>query len=257
MKIPAFVQIVKNADFENVGIVLENLLKKGYKINLNLCEESIDVSLKIVDRMAEMHSKFWGKPLKKQFPELKTTMDPIFRPFMSDFIGDRIEAFKMRWNSILTAEQLALCDTIVRDFANLQERFSSGANVTFIHGDIKSPNLFYDMENGKEPYFIDWQHCGIGKGVQDFIFFIIESFDISQTEIVYSILKPYYYKKLAEYGIHYSAEEYERDLYDAVCYIPFFTSVWFGTVPQEELIDANFPFFFINKMFYLLAIIKI
>jgi hypothetical protein len=60
----------------------------------------------------------------------------------------------------------------------------------------------------------------------------------------------YYYKKLMEYGVvHYSYEEYQSDITDAIGYIPFFTSVWFGTVPNDELIDKNFPYFFINKLF--------
>ena len=66
------------------------------------------------------------------------------------------------------------------------------------------------------------------------------------------------YKKLLEYGItNYSFDEYENDIYDAVCYVPFFTSVWFGTVPQDELIDKNFPYFFINKMLYMLDIVTV
>ena len=31
-------------------------------------------------------------------------------------------------------------------------------------------------------------------------------------------------------------------------YTPFFTSIWFGTFPQDELIDTNFPYFFISKI---------
>jgi len=34
------------------------------------------------------------------------------------------------------------------------------------------------------------------------------------------------------------------------------TSVWFGTTPQDELIDKNFPYFFISKMFYLIEFVK-
>lgn len=257
VKIAKFIKAIKNDQFDTIGIILENLFDKKYKVNINLNKESIDISLKIVDQMTKMHSKFWNKPLKKQFPELKYTTDTIFCPFFSEFINERKEAFKLRWISTLSKNQLIIYDTIIEQFSKIQNNFSNGSHLTLIHGDIKSPNIFYDIENGCEPYFIDWQHCGIGKGVQDLIFFIIESFDISKIKTVYSILKPYYYKKIMEYGIStYSYEEYENDLYDAVCYIPFFTSVWFGTVPQEELIDKNFPYFFIHKMFYLLEIIR-
>ncbi len=256
VKIPAFISLIKNKNFEDCGMILENLIDKGYKINLNLNMENIEVSLKIVNRMARMHSKFWNKNLKQIFPELKKSNDIIFHPFFTYFIEERRESFKMRWTRILNEYQLRKCDEIFDEFTNIQTRFSVGSNLTFIHGDIKSPNIFYDVENDYEPYFIDWQHCAIGKGVQDLIFFIIESYDITNINLVFDLMKNYYYKKLLEYGVkNYSMIEYEKDIYDAICYIPFFTSVWFGTIPQDELIDKNFPFFLIKKMFHLLEII--
>ena len=66
-------------------------------------------------------------------------------------------------------------------------------------------------------------------------------------------IKNYYYRKLIENGIfNYSLVEYEADIRNAACYFPFFVAVWFGTTPQDELIDKNFPFFFITKMFLFL-----
>ena len=138
------------------------------------------------------------------------------------------------------------------NFESIQNNLAIGEHLTLIHGDIKSPNIFYDIENNYEPYFLDWQHCGIGKGVQDLIFFIIESFDIEHLEIMYELLTNYYFIKLKENNIiHYSYEEYQNDLKDAICYVPYFTSVWFGSVEQDELIDKNFPYFFITKLGYL------
>jgi hypothetical protein len=29
----------------------------------------------------------------------------------------------------------------------------------------------------------------------------------------------------------------------------FFVAIWFGTIDDDELIDMNFPFFFIQKLF--------
>jgi hypothetical protein len=75
---------------------------------------------------------------------------------------------------------------------------------------------------------------------------------------IFYLAKHYYYNKLIEYGVkNYSFDEYERDIYDAICYVPFFTSVWFGTTPQDELIDKNFPYFLISKLFYLIEIITL
>ncbi len=256
VSVPKFYNLVSENN-NNMGIVLENLIEKKYKINLNLNLESIDVTLKIIDRMAKMHSKFWNKNLKILFPKLKKTTDDIFYPFFINFINERYDLFKNKWIKNLTTKQEKICDEIYNNFLNIQQSFSTGNNLTFIHGDIKSPNIFYDIKNDHEPYFIDWQHCAIGKGVQDLIFFIIESFEITNIKLIFYLAKYYYYKKILEYGVsNYSFEEYENDIYNAICYIPFFTSIWFGTTPQDELIDKNFPYFFITKMFYLLELIK-
>jgi HAD superfamily hydrolase (TIGR01509 family) len=258
VSVPKFYNLVLDTNNNtNMGIVLENLMDKKYKINLNLNFESIDVTLKIIDRMAKMHSKFWNKHLKIMFPKLKKTNDNIFCPFFIDFINERYELFRNKWFTNLTKKQEKICDEIYNNFSNIQQSFSNGDNLTFIHGDIKSPNIFYDIKNDYEPYFIDWQHCAIGKGVQDLIFFVIESFEITNIKSIFYLAKYYYYRKILEYGIiNYSFEEYENDIYNAICYVPFFTSIWFGTIPQDELIDKNFPYFFIKKMFYLLELIK-
>jgi len=254
INIPKFYNLIVDENNNNIGIVLENLYEKKYKPNLNLNIENIDLTLKIVDKMAKMHSLFWNKNLLTLFPKLKKSNDKIFKPFYNDFIIDKYPLFKNKWFKNLNDNQQKICDKIYNNFNNIQNIFSIGNNLTFIHGDIKSPNIFFDTD---EPYFIDWQHCAIGKGVQDLVFFIIESFDIKNIKHIYNLLKYYYYTKLFEYGVkNYSFKEYELDLYDAVCYIPFFTSIWFGTTPQDELIDKNFPYFFINKMFYLLELIN-
>ena len=256
VKIPIFYNLIISND-KTLGIVLENLFSKNYKNNLNLNQESIDVTLKIVDRMAKMHSSFWNKNLKTIFPNLKACDEPIFHPFFKDFINERYDFFKTKWFKILNHSQIDTCNEIYKNFDKIQQNFSIGNNLTFIHGDIKSPNIFYDTENNFEPYFIDWQHCAIGKGVQDLIFFIIESFDITNMKHIFYLTKEYYYKKIIEYGVvNYSIEEYENDIYDAICYIPFFTSIWFGTTPEDELIDKNFPYFLITKLFYLIEIYK-
>jgi len=256
INIPKFYNLIKDDNNINKGIVLENLLNKNYKINLNLNSESIDITLKIVDKMAKMHSKFWNKDLKNMFPELKKNDDIIFSPFYSEFIKERYELFKVKWFKILNEYQIKKCNDIYLNFDKIQNNFSNTNNLTFIHGDIKSPNIFYDCENNYEPCFIDWQHCAIGKGTQDLAFFIIESFDIINIKSMFNLIKEYYYKKIIEYGINYSFQDYENDLYYSICYIPFFTSIWFGTTPQDELIDKNFPYFFINKLFYLLEYIN-
>ena len=73
-------------------------------------------------------------------------------------------------------------------------------------------------------------------------------------------LLSYYYSKILECGVtNYSLEEYENDFKNAVCYFPFFVAIWFGTLDEDDLIDKNFPYFFINfyhlSMFFKLDLI--
>jgi thiamine kinase-like enzyme len=170
---------------------------------------------------------------------------------MKEYIAIHINDFIKKWSFLLkNNEQIK---NIYNDFENIQNRLSKN-NLTFVHGDLKSPNIFYNTTQNNDPCFIDWQHCCIGKGVQDLIFFIIESYDINTIKRIYPLFKSYYYNKIIEYNIKYTYEEYNQDIYDAICYIPFFTSIWFGTVSNDELIDKNFPYFFISKFILLLNI---
>jgi HAD superfamily hydrolase (TIGR01509 family) len=248
LKLPKYISVIKDDLGNKRGIVLENLAsKEDFALNLNLNSESIDVSLKIIDAMARLHSKFWGKNIPAKYPGLKTNDDPIFRPFLQEFIDGRMDIFKQKWKPTLSDTDMNIYETMKRQFSDIQLRLC-GKNTTLLHGDVKSPNIFYDRRNGDEPYFLDWQHSGIGKGVQDFIFFVIESFDSVHMKLMFPIFKIYYYKKLLEYGVlNYSMEDYTKDLLDATCYIPFLTAVWFGSTPNDELIDKNFPYFFIKK----------
>jgi len=255
IRTPKFYGLIRDDEQNTVGILMENLNNAyigNYKLNENLNRADIDVSLKVISEMAKLHSKFWNKDIKKMFPELKRHNDPFFNPVWSNFIKDNWDCFKDTWTNVLTMEQLARAEQIVNDFSNIQERLSS-SNLTLIHGDVKSPNIFYDLDRDYEPVFLDWQYIAIGKGVQDMIFFLIESFELDNIRLMFPLFKSYYYRKLIENWItNYSFQDYEQDIKDAVCYFPFFVAIWFGTTPQEDLIDINFPFFFIQKLFYFL-----
>jgi HAD superfamily hydrolase (TIGR01509 family) len=254
IRTPKFYGLIRDDDSNIIGILMENLNHCGkYKLNVNLNVADIDISLGVISEMAKLHSKFWNKDIKKMFPDLKRHNDPFFNPVWANFITDKWPYFKDNWRNVLTQEQLDVGEQIVHDFPEIQERLSN-KNLTLIHGDVKSPNIFYDTEHRYEPVFLDWQYIAIGKGVQDMIFFLIESFDLDNIRMNFPLFKSYYYRKLIQNGItNYSFQDYEQDIRDAVCYFPFFVAIWFGTTSQEDLIDINFPYFFIQKLFYFIS----
>jgi HAD superfamily hydrolase (TIGR01509 family) len=251
IKYPPNSIIIKDENFDNIGILMDNLFIENFKINLNLNTEKLEVSLSIIENMARMHAKFWNKNLQQNFKELKKHNDPMFYPKWSNFIQSKWEIFKNKWSHILSNDQIKSAFQIVQKFSEIQNHLSS-TNLTLCHGDIKSANIFYKLigESLYEPYFIDWQYVIMGKGVQDLVFFMIESFDIETINKYKNLFKEYYYVKLIEFGVNsYSMDEYQIDFDYSIKYFPFFVAIWFGTLNEDELIDKNFPFFFIQKLF--------
>lgn len=244
--VPKYLGTIKDSNFISKGILLENIHQDGFYLNLDL-NKSIDVSLKVIEQCAKFHSLFWNKDLSKSFPNLKKHNDPLFNPTWNDFIQEKWPEFSKKWENIIKPTTLHKLESIVERFSSIQEYLSIN-NLTLCHGDVKSGNIFY--KDGYMPYFIDWQYIANGKGVQDIVFFMIESFSIDTIEKYGDIFKQYYYIKLQEYGVHYSIEDYNKDFEYAICYFPFFVAIWFGTTPTDELIDVSFPFVFIQKLLY-------
>lgn len=248
INIPKCYGIVRDSSMKRIGILLEDLRNEDMELNLNLNSEPISTSLSLIANMAKMHSAFWNKNLEVAFPHLRKHNDSIFQPAWNNFLKERIETFTQKWAFILGDKNIELSKQIVSRFTEIQDELSSGA-LTFCHGDIKSPNTFYKGIH-KIPYFIDWQYISNGKGVQDLVFFMIESFSQDKINLLFPIFKQYYYVQLLENGVKdYSFEEYEKDFRNAAYYFPFFVAVWFGTVPTDDLIDLNFPYFYIQRLF--------
>jgi hypothetical protein len=249
IKVPQFYGKVYDSEYRCIGILLEDLRKDNYILNIDLNTAPVEASLSVVDSIARLHAKFWNKNLVSKFSGLRRNNTQRFD--WSKFVKDRASAFKDKWVNTLSMGDMSIVDRIVSQFSDIQHDLSRGDHLTLCHGDVKSPNIFYNTGTGDyEPYFLDWQYIVEGKGVQDLVFFMIESFSVETLELYFPILKNYYYAKLREHGVkNYSYAEYSADLQSAACYFPFFVAMWFGTTPEDDLIDRNFPFFFIQKLF--------
>jgi beta-phosphoglucomutase-like phosphatase (HAD superfamily)/dTDP-glucose pyrophosphorylase len=254
IKSPKYYGIIKDDKLNNVGLLLENLyITKKCVPNLDLNKENISVIFNVIDNIVKMHRKFWDCNFKLAFPELYDINSNIIENnpkffSWSSFIKKNYSNFKKKWNFLLTENNIKYCDDIVVNYDKIQTRIKTGKNLTLIHGDIKSPNIFYENDT-KDPIFLDWQYTTIGKGAQDIVFFILESFNINTISYILPLIKNYYYCKIIEdTRIKYTYQEYLDDWNDSIKYFPFFVAIWFGTVPSDELIDKNFPFFLIQKL---------
>jgi beta-phosphoglucomutase-like phosphatase (HAD superfamily)/thiamine kinase-like enzyme len=236
VRIPEYYGALKDDNWENKGLLLEDV-RMNCSVNRLLDAESIDVSIKVVSELARLHSTFWNK-VPESFP-----LQPMILPVAE--LNDMWQRFETKWESVLGAkgiDKLFECKTEIENNARrLQEK-----SQTLLHGDVKSANLFFESDS--TPGFLDWQFASVGKGVQDLVFMMIESFSMEKMDVCYSLLKDYYFTKLQEYGVtNYSKEEYEADFKAAVAYYPFFVAIWYGSMESEKLLDKNFPFFYLRR----------
>ena len=257
INIPKFYGIIKDENFKSIGILLENINRDNFYLNLNLNTNHINVSLQVIDNLCKIHSKFWKKELDKKFIYIKKNNIISSTSSWIDYISNNIDIFINKWKNILIQSDIDITYKIFNKFRYIENEILSNEPLTLCHGDVKSPNIFYKYINDNEydPYFIDWQYITYGKGVQDLVFFMIESFDVSVINQYNKLFREYYYIRLSQYGItDYKYDDFITDFKASICYFPFFVAIWFGTTSIDELIDKNFPFFYIKKFYNFIKI---
>lgn len=246
IRVPRYLGTVFDPDtYETIGVLLEDMNhRKNVEMKVDLNTKPIETTLRIVDRLAKMHASFFGKG--HMFPSLMKNDDTTLHPFMSNYVRQNWEAFEERWKDLLSESQLECGRGIARMFADIQSFLTHGCKLTLCHGDVKSANMFLVAD---EPYFIDWQYMCMGSGTQDLAFFMIESFEAPLMCNWESMITKHYLLKLNEYGMNMTESEFRDEFTCACCFFPFFVSVWFGVSDEKDLVDVNFPFFFIQRYF--------
>ena len=142
----------------------------------------------------------------------------------------------MAWKKIIVQSSAA-------ELSNINVTNASTYPLSFCHGDLKSPNIFY--YNHIQPYFLDWQYIQLNKGISDITFLLIESieFDLVNVELVLG----YYYKLMKERN-EINKDIYMNDFKNALCIFPFFVCVWFNSEDNDKLIDKCFPLKFMKNL---------
>lgn len=248
--VPKFYGIAKDENDNNVGLLLEDISNENFVLNLNLNEQNIDTIFTVVNEISKLHVNFWNQDLTKKFSKLSKNNNKNFNK--KKFLMDNKSNFLTKWNFMMT-EKVRNLICVVCDKYDIIELRLNTSNTTLIHGDCKSPNIFYKIqENNKYmPYFIDWQYTCEGKGVQDIVFLLIESLSVEKIKLYFELVTNYYFVNINNF-VHYEKIDFSYDIQYAICYFPVFVSIWFGTVDINLLDDKNFPFFFIQKCIYVL-----
>ena len=231
------------------GIILENLFKYHGQFNIDLNKDTHTL-LNIVYEISKLHIKYFFNNDNEVPLNMRnvTTLNELV--FFKQLLSKRFETFIQK-NSLVLKEREQ--KAMFKCFQNYEKNVIqiSTYPLSFCHGDFKSANIFYKLQNisyqeNKIPYFLDWQYIQLNKGVSDIIFMLVESiiFDKIKVELVLN----YYYSLISEKIKDYTHEEFICDLKANLCIFPFIVCVWFNSEDNDKLLDKIFPIRFMKNL---------
>ena len=254
IRVPRYLGSVKDTEtgLTTEGVLLEDLEVPGAV----LCPQLDDAGVMLtIQHVAKHHATFWNAPeLASGALGVKPHNGPWYQPGWGDDIAAYWPRFVRKWEKPdarrkleLPPEAFVAGEAIMNGFAWIQDELSKKPH-TFNHGDVKPPNMF--MMPNSVPAFIDWQYTAVGKGCQDILFFLIEGYTIEECRRLEPLAMKHYHAALVTYGVKdYSFEDLRRDWKLAAMHFPFYVAMWFGTTPDETLVDPDFPRRFVPRAF--------
>lgn len=203
-------------------------------------EFSLESGLKVVNTTAKLHAHFRGAPLGRL---------AVYDKYMRKHVQEHYGTFRKRWSKTLSEDVLTLFDHAAENFADAEGRLRRVPQ-TLLHGDLKFPNLFWDNQvNGGEPIFIDWQYARPGQGIEDIVFLLVESCDVTDFERLASVLIDTYYNAREHIeSLVVPKDERVAQVSAALAGFPLFVAVWFGCIDASSLAEPNFPFLYILRL---------
>ena len=223
------------------AILLENLHTYNGSFNINL-NNNIHILLNVVKNIHNIHKSFYFETDKQVILVMQKLKKINQIAYYKELIHNRYEKFVNNTKYILSKDEKNILKNIYDNIDNIYEK-ASIFPLSFCHGDLKSPNIFY--KNNTEPIFLDWQYIHLNKGVSDIVFMLIESveFDIITIELVMN-----FYYKLQNETHPISYDVYINDFKNALCIFPFFVCVWFNSEQNDKLLDPVFPIKFMKNL---------
>ena len=248
VRVPGYLGSLRDATGRTYGVLLEDLCQPGAVLSPDLDEQGVILT---AQHAAKLHAKYWNDPrLDSGELGIRRHDDAWFKPAWQDACKGYWPTFEAKWR----AREGALPDiafdigkALVEHYDWVQTAISSAPH-TFVHGDVKPGNMFL-MGDGT-PAFIDWQYTAVGKGCSDLCFMIIEGYDVPTAARLEPIVRKAYLDALIAEGVKdYDMAALERDWQLATLHFPFYVAMWFGTTPDEQLVDPDFPRRFVPRAF--------
>eukprot|EP00658_Telonema_sp_P-2_P037850 TRINITY_DN2720_c0_g1_i4.p1 TRINITY_DN2720_c0_g1~~TRINITY_DN2720_c0_g1_i4.p1 ORF type:complete len:687 (+),score=178.71 TRINITY_DN2720_c0_g1_i4:524-2584(+) len=222
-----------------IGMVLGDLREQPGTFDRDL-NKDISMLLKVVEVVHNMHSAYTFASSSDLIPPMANLRKINQVTYYAQLVSERFDKF-MANNRRFLDEHQALILTLIRD--NYQK---SEYPLSFCHGDMKSPNLFYPAKAGTDPYILDWQYIHLNKGVSDIVFLLVESINYDERRV--QTVVDFHFMLCQQENPVLTYEEYMVDFRCALCIFPFFVMVWFNSEDADKLLDKAFPIRFMKKL---------
>jgi Phosphotransferase enzyme family len=180
---------------------------------------------RIVDGLARLHVTWWDRPELHELSWLPTSCDPQYLAAVPPIYAAGLPVLVDKWSDRVGDDAVALAQRIGAKFDDVIRR-TADAPTTFLHGDSRLDNFFFD-EHG-EPIFIDFQLSIRGRGPHDLAYLIGSSMNVADQRVHWERLLRRYHERLIEAGI----ENYDWDR----CLHDYRESLLFLTVGAMSLI---------------------
>ena len=229
-------------DGQRVGIIMEDLRRfpGHFDKDLNRSTESL---MCVVRNIHHMHSKFQFKTHSDILPAMASLKTVKEITYYNGLVQERFDIFFKKNQRFFSEKSRETIPLIFKAFPLILDGLSSYP-LSFCHGDLKSPNIFY--KDGTTPFFLDWQYAHLNKGVSDVAFLLVESINFDPLTV--NLASTFYFKLENEANKDYTWEVHQRNFRLALCMFPFFVMVWFNSEDGEKLLDRTFPLKFMKNL---------
>ncbi|MDE0158400.1 MAG: phosphotransferase [Gammaproteobacteria bacterium] len=153
----------------NMALVLEDLRNmKAIPQSAGIDAERGRVALRAI---ARLHGQFWEQSEVLALADCYNTLGLTYSRCLQLAYQGLLAAAHRRFRDEFTPETLRLTEVLGMTFADHAGALATGP-LTFIHGDYRADNMFFDDSGAQELVAIDWQTSGAGSGLYDVAYFL-------------------------------------------------------------------------------------
>ncbi|CAD7946711.1 unnamed protein product [Amoebophrya sp. A120] len=171
---------------ERIGIIMEDLRVQPGVWNCDL-NQDIQLLLNVTSAAFRMHDTYLFEKREDVIPSMANLVTPKQIVYYQELVKNRFPKFINRNGIFMSQKNRDACVKIAENYEKIAHLLSTFP-LSFVHGDLKSPNIFYQKaglsgmmsssfanSDKVEPVLCDWQYIHLNKGVSDIAFLLVES----------------------------------------------------------------------------------